>query len=181
MKFFILSDIHGSVPAFEKAMRAFEAEKADWLILCGDYLNHGPRNPIPEGYDPPKLAPMINAFRMKIMAVRGNCDSEVDQMLLTFPCTGDYLMFFTGARRCFVTHGHLFNKDSLPPLQKGDIFISGHTHVPVLEEQNGIVFLNPGSPSIPKEGSAPGYAVMDENGISLKKIDGTEITAYNLR
>jgi len=180
MKFFILSDIHGSVPAFEKAIKAFDAEKADFLVICGDYLNHGPRNPIPEGYDPQRLATMINAYKMRILAVRGNCDSEVDQMLLEFPCAGDYLMFFTGTRRCFVTHGHLFTGDKHPPLLAGDIFISGHTHVPVLEEKDGLFFLNPGSPSIPKEGSAPCYGIVDATSICLKTLDGAELKRIRL-
>jgi uncharacterized protein len=172
MRFFILSDIHGSVPAFESAMKAFEAEKSDFIILCGDYLNHGPRNAIPEGYDPARLAPMINARKAIIMGVRGNCDSEVDQMLLEFPCLGDYLTFFADRRRCFITHGHLFNAEKMPPLQKGDVFISGHTHIPVLEEREGLIFLNPGSPSIPKGGSVGGYATIDESGIALKTLEG---------
>jgi len=175
MKFFILSDIHGSVPAFKKAMAAFTAEKADYLVLCGDYLNHGPRNPIPEGYDPQRLAPMINDYKMRILAVRGNCDSEVDQMLLEFPCSSDYILFFTGKRRCFVTHGHLYQKDNHPPLLPGDVFISGHTHVSLLEKHEGLIFLNPGSPSIPKDGSVPGYAIIDTDSISLKSLDGVEL------
>lgn len=180
MKFFILSDIHGSATAFERAMSAFEREKADYLVICGDYLNHGPRNTIPEGYDPQRTAQMINAYKIRILAVRGNCDSEVDQMLLEFPCAGDYLMFFTGRRRCFVTHGHLWNEQHLPPLLAGDIFISGHTHIPVLEERNGFILLNPGSPSIPKGGSEPGYAIIEETSVVLKNLDGDEIKRVKL-
>ncbi len=172
MKFFVLSDIHGSVPAFERAMEAFAREGADWLVIAGDYLNHGPRNPIPEGYDPQALAPLINAHKFRIMGVRGNCDSEVDQALLEFPCTGDYLVFFTGKRRCFATHGHLFDAGNHPPLAEGDIFISGHTHVPLLERRDGLIFLNPGSPSLPKEGSEPGYALISSDGIWTKTLDG---------
>ncbi len=175
MTFFILSDIHGSVPAFEKALAEFRRTDADWLVLCGDYLNHGPRNDLPEGYNPKALAPLINGMKERILAVRGNCDSEVDQMLLEFPCLGDYLVFFAGGRRFFVTHGHLYNDKNLPPLSKGDVFVSGHTHVPVLEQRDGITFVNPGSPAIPKNGSEPGYALVDETGIRLSTLAGKEL------
>ena len=161
-------------------MAAFERENADYLVICGDYLNHGPRNPIPEGYDPQQLARLLNTRKTKILAVRGNCDSEVDQMLLEFPCMGDSLIFFTGTRRCFVTHGHIFSEDKLPPLSAGDIFISGHTHIQVLKEEKGLVFLNPGSPSIPKGNSFAGYAIIENDRVCLKRIDGTEISGLNL-
>ena len=180
MRFFVLSDIHGSATAFSKAMDAFAAERAESLVLCGDYLNHGPRNSIPEGYDPQKLAPMINAMKAKIIGVRGNCDSEVDQMLLEFPCLGDYCVFFNAQRRFFVTHGHLYGDKNFPPLQAGDVYITGHTHISALEERDGIIFLNPGSPSIPKGGSVPGYAVIDDSSIQLKRIDGTVIRQFDL-
>jgi uncharacterized protein len=178
MKFLILSDLHGSATAFAKCLEAFAEERADWLVLCGDYLNHGPRNAIPEGYDPPRLASMLNAHKARIIAVRGNCDSEVDGMLLEFPYTADYTSIFSMSRRCFVTHGHLWSPDELPTLAQGDVFVSGHTHVPVLAERNGIVILNPGSPSIPKGGSAGGYATLDENGIELKTLSGSIIATH---
>lgn len=179
MKFFILSDIHGSVSAFTEAAKAFENEKADILVLCGDYLNHGPRNPLPAGYDPKSLAPLLNAMAGNILGVRGNCDSEVDQMILDFPCLGDYAVFFSAGRRFFVTHGHLPAEKQASLLRAGDVFVSGHTHVPVLEKRDGIVFLNPGSPSIPKEGSAPGYAIVDDSGIYLKTLKGVTLTSLN--
>lgn len=179
MKFFILSDIHGSVPAFEQSTKAFEREQADMLVLCGDYLNHGPRNPLPAGYDPKSLAPFLNAYAGKIIGVRGNCDSEVDQMLLEFPCLGDYAVFFSSGRRFFVTHGHLPAEKQRSLLRAGDVFVSGHTHVPVLEERDGIIFLNPGSPSLPKEGSAPGYAIVDESGLYLKTLEDVTIKSLN--
>jgi putative phosphoesterase len=113
---------------------------------------------------------------MKILGVRGNCDSEVDQMLLEFPCTSDYLIFFSEKRRCFVTHGHLYTDGNHPPLAEGDVFIYGHTHVPVLEKKEGLIFLNPGSISLPKDGSEAGYAILDASGIYLKTLDGTELS-----
>lgn len=177
MKFFILSDIHGSVSAFMEATKAFEREGADLLVLCGDYLNHGPRNPLPAGYDPKALAPLINELAGNIIGVRGNCDSEVDQMLLDFPCLGDYAVFFSAGRRFFVTHGHLPAEKQTAPLRPGDVFVSGHTHVPALEERGGIVFLNPGSPSLPKGESEPGYAIADDSGLYLKTLAGATVAS----
>jgi putative phosphoesterase len=174
MKLFILSDIHGSVPAFVSAMAAFEREAADWLVLCGDYLNHGPRNPLPAGYDPKALAPLLNAHADRIVAARGNCDSEVDQMLLAFPCLADYALVLANGRRVIITHGHL-PESRLPPLRSGDILVSGHTHVPVLEVRDGVIYLNPGSPALPKDGSEGGYAIVDSDSIALKTLDGAEI------
>ena len=172
MKFFIISDIHGSVSAFKQCEEALKREKANFLVIAGDYLNHGPRNPIPEGYNPEQLAKNINAWKNIIMGVRGNCDSEVDQMLLEFPCTSDYLVFFSGTRRCFVTHGHLYENGKHPPLQNGNIFISGHTHVPSLQIKEGLIYLNPGSPSLPKENNPPSYALIDPEGIYIKELNG---------
>lgn len=175
MKFFVISDLHGSAPVFSRAADAFEREKADYLVLCGDYLNHGPRNPVPDGYDPQALTEQINRYADRILGVRGNCDSEIDQMLLSFPCLGDYLVFFTAGRRCLVTHGHLYTETDHPPLAAGDVFISGHTHVPVLKKNNGIFVVNPGSLSLPKSELGGGYALITDDGIAVKSIDGTDI------
>lgn len=175
MKFFVISDLHGSAPVFAQAAEAFEREKADYLVLCGDYLNHGPRNPVPDGYDPQLLAEQINRHAHHILGVRGNCDSEIDQMLLSFPCLGDYLLFFTAGRRCMVTHGHLYTETNHPPLSAGDVFISGHTHVPVLKKDNGIFVVNPGSLSLPKSELGGGYALITDDGIAVKSITGENI------
>lgn len=175
MKFFVISDLHGSAPVFAQAAEAFEREKADYLVLCGDYLNHGPRNPVPNGYDPQLLAEHINRHAHHILGVRGNCDSEIDQMLLSFPCLGDYLLFFTAGRRCMVTHGHLYTETNHPPLSAGDVFISGHTHVPVLKRDNGIFVVNPGSLSLPKSELGGGYALITDDGIAVKSITGENI------
>jgi phosphoesterase, MJ0936 family len=174
MKFLIVSDLHGSVPCFERALGAFEREKAGFLVICGDYLNHGPRNPLPEGYDPAALAARLNGMKERILGVRGNCDSEVDQMLLEFPCLGDYLVLFAGERRCIVTHGHLEGDRKLP-LCRGDILVSGHTHIPVLEEREGIIRVNPGSVSLPKGGSEACCAVLDDDGIRVETLDGRPV------
>ena len=177
MKFFILSDIHGSVPAFEKAMKAFDAEKADFLVICGDYLNHGPRNPIPEGYDPQRLATMINAYKMRILAVRGNCDSEVDQMLLHFPITAPWQQVLLEKQRLFLTHGHLFGPENLPALNQNDVLVYGHTHLPVAEQRGEIFHFNPGSVSIPKGGNPASYGMLDNDVLSVIALNDQSIIA----
>ena len=177
MRFLIISDIHGATDAFQLAIDAFQREHADYFILCGDYLYHGPRNMLPIGYEPANLAPLMNTMKEKMIAIRGNCDAEVDQMLLDFPIMSDYSTVFHANRRCLVTHGHL----PLPPLSSGDIVISGHTHVPRLEEDNGILYVNPGSTTIPKSLSKPGYAVMDDTSVTLKTLrDGDIVKSRKL-
>lgn len=172
MRFLVLSDLHGSAPAFKDAIQAFNHEQADSFIICGDFLYHGPRNNLPIGYDPKDLVPLLNDYKDKIIAVRGNCDAEVDQMLLQFPLMNDYTMLYNAGRRFFVTHGHLYDEQNLPPLSPGDVFISGHTHVPVLKKNDdGIIFLNPGSTTIPKSLSKPGYALIDDSHIELKTLE----------
>jgi putative phosphoesterase len=182
MKFFIASDLHGAAARTEKILSAFEAEKADILLLCGDYLNHGPRNGLPEDYAPQEAALLLNRCALKIIGVRGNCDSEVDQMLLDFPMMADYAVVFAGGRRCFLTHGHAFSPEApAVRLPGGSLFISGHTHVSVLEYREEILFLNPGSPVFPKAESKAGYAVLTENSAALKTMDGETIKEIELR
>lgn len=163
MKLFIASDIHGSAYWCEKMLAAFENSGADKLLLLGDILYHGPRNDLPEGYDPKKVIAMLNASNEKILCVRGNCDTEVDQMVLEFPIMAEYAMIFTDNTTIFATHGHKFNCDNLPPLGRGDILLHGHTHVPVIKDYGNFTYVNPGSVSIPKEGSAHSYLIF-ENG-----------------
>jgi putative phosphoesterase len=187
MKFFIASDLHGAAARTEKTLAAFEAEKADILLLCGDYLNHGPRNGLPEDYAPQKAVPLLNRYAEKIIGVRGNCDSEVDQMLLEFPMMADYAIVFAGGRRCFLTHGHIYSPEALtrregasPRLPEGSIFISGHTHVSVLEYWEDILFLNPGSPVMPKGGTKAGYALLGEKYAALKTLEGETVKELGL-
>lgn len=154
MKLFICSDIHGSAFWCKKAVDGFLREGADKLIILGDVLYHGPRNPLPDGYDPQKVIAMLNPLADKIIAVRGNCDAEVDQMVLAFNVSGDYATVFDGETKITLSHGHR----AVPPLKEGDIYITGHTHVPLnTVEKEGYWHLNPGSVSLPKEGSAHGY------------------------
>ena len=180
MKLFILSDLHGSVSAFRAAEEAFRREKADTLVLLGDYLNHGPRNALPAGYAPNELAPLLNAHKERILAVRGNCDSEVDQMLFEFPMLGDYALLFFGGLRLLAVHGHLIGPDKPPAPGSVDLLLFGHTHVPLLEKRGGLLLLNPGSPSIPKGGSRAGYAVIDEYAAELKTLEGETVKSFSL-
>ncbi len=168
MKIMFLSDIHGSIKFLEKAMERFELEKAEKLVLLGDYMYHGPRNNLPDGYDTREVAELLNKYKEKIVAVRGNCDSEVDQMLLEFPIMSDYAEIVLADRKIFATHGHIFNKDRMPLLNKGDIFVHGHFHIPMAEIFNEVYYLNPGSISIPRGESTNGYAIF-ENGVYYAK------------
>lgn len=165
MKWMIASDIHGSAYYCKKMLEAYEKEQADRLLLLGDLLYHGPRNDLPKEYAPKDVIKMLNAYKNVILAVRGNCDAEVDQMTLEFPMMADYVLIDAGDHLIFATHGHLFHKENCPPLRPGDILLHGHTHVPTQEpfgEKN--LYVNPGSISLPKENSAHSYLIY-ENGI----------------
>ena len=153
MKLLIASDIHGSAYWCSKLCALVEAEQPDKLILLGDLLYHGPRNDLPRDYAPKQVIPMLSRYAEKIIAVRGNCEAEVDQMVLPFPCMADFSQLVVDGCTLYLTHGHHHNPDALPPLADGSIFLSGHTHVKADECRNGIRCLNPGSVSIPKDGS----------------------------
>ena len=168
MKWFIASDIHGSAYCCKMMLERYEEEKADRLLLLGDILYHGPRNDLPLCYAPKEVIAMLSEKGSETLSVRGNCDCEVDQMVLPFPVLADYTVLDTGSRLIFATHGHLFSPSRPLPMKKGDILLSGHTHVPRCEETDGLVFLNPGSVSIPKEGSVRSYMTL-ENGVFLWK------------
>ena len=153
MKLIIASDIHGSAYWCGKLCELIEAENPDKIVLLGDLLYHGPRNDLPRDYAPKAVIPMLSALKDKILAVRGNCEAEVDQMVLPFSCMADCALLDCGGVTMYLTHGHHANPDNLPPLAAGSIFLSGHTHVKIDEVRNGIRCLNPGSVSIPKDGS----------------------------
>ena len=163
MRLFIASDIHGSEYYCRKMIDAFLTEKADKMLLLGDVLYHGPRNELPKDYNPKSVIAMLNNIKDKILCVRGNCDSEVDQMVLEFPVMSDYIMLVHGDITLFATHGHIYNKDNLPPFSKGMIVLNGHTHIPELTVNEDYILINPGSVSIPKENSVNGYIMFDEN------------------
>ena len=164
MKYLLVSDIHGSLPALERVLQIFEYEHCDLLCLLGDILNYGPRNGLPEGLDPQGIVQRLKSYADRIVAVRGNCDSEVDQMVLAFPVLADYCLLEVNGRTLFATHGHLYNEDHLPPLAEGDVLLNGHTHVPHLTPHERYTFVNPGSVSIPKEDSAHSCVLFGEDG-----------------
>lgn len=153
MKLVIASDIHGSAYWCGRLCELIEAEKPDRIILLGDLLYHGPRNDLPRDYAPKQVVPMLSRYADRILAVRGNCEAEVDQMVLPFPCMADYALLECGGTAMYLTHGHQWGPDNLPPLTRGSVFLSGHTHVKLDEVVDGIRCLNPGSVSIPKDGS----------------------------
>ena len=174
MKWMIASDIHGSALYCGQMLRCFEEEKADRLILLGDLLYHGPRNDLPEEYQPKKVIEMLNGIKDRVLCVRGNCDTEVDQMVLQFPILADYAVLDAGKRLIYATHGHVYNPEKLPPLKAGDILLFGHIHIPLHQEKDGILCLNPGSVSIPKNGSAHGYMTYEDGVFRWKTLDGKE-------
>ncbi|MDO5401641.1 MAG: phosphodiesterase [Eubacteriales bacterium] len=153
MKLIIASDIHGSAYWCRRLCDLVAAEQPDRLVLLGDLLYHGPRNDLPRDYAPKKVIPMLNGLREIILAVRGNCEAEVDQMVLTFPCMADCAQLLVDGQSLYLTHGHHGSPQALPPLPKGSVFLSGHTHVKLDKVVDGIRCLNPGSVSIPKDGS----------------------------
>ena len=153
MKFVIASDLHGSAFWCGKLMEVIEKEQPDQILLLGDLLYHGPRNDLPRDYAPKQVIPMLSQHKERILAVRGNCEAEVDQMVLPFSCMAEYAVVVADGVKFYLTHGHHANPDALPPLEAGSIFLCGHTHVKLDEVRNGIRCVNPGSVSIPKDGS----------------------------
>ena len=180
MKWMIASDIHGSAYYCEKLLEAYKRELADRLLLLGDILYHGPRNDLPRDYAPKKVIAMLNEMKQDILCVRGNCDTEVDQMVLQFPVLADYAVLTAGTRLIYVTHGHVYNNSNLPPIQPGDILLHGHTHIPACEELDTHTYLNPGSVSIPKENSPHSYMTFDGNEFVWKDLDGEAYRRYTL-
>ena len=181
MKYMIASDIHGSAYYCRKMLDSFAREDADRLILLGDILYHGPRNDLPRDYAPKVVIALLNEKKDMLLCVRGNCDTEVDQMVLEFPILADYAVLDLGKKMLFLTHGHHFGEKTPPPMREGDILMNGHTHVPKCVEYESYIYMNPGSVSIPKEGSAHGYMTL-ENGVFLwKDLDGSEISRYELK
>ncbi|MBQ7291233.1 MAG: phosphodiesterase [Clostridia bacterium] len=169
MKIIIASDIHGSAYWCAKLLEAYRAEGAKMLLLLGDVLYHGPRNNLPDEYDPKKVIAMLNEMKSEIICVRGNCDTEVDQMVLDFPILSQNAVVFADGVKIYATHGHKFNKDNLPPLSAGDVLAYGHTHVALDTLVGGVRCLNPGSVSIPKENTGHGYIIF-ENGEFTRKL-----------
>lgn len=180
MKWMIASDIHGSAFYCRQMLNAFEREKADRLILLGDLLYHGPRNDLPEEYAPKEVIGLLNAHKDEILCVRGNCEAEVDQMVLQFPVMADYAILEAGKRLIFITHGHIFNNDHLPPLRAGDILLHGHTHVPACQEFHTHIYLNPGSVAIPKNDTPHGYMTLEGGCFLWKTLEGDVYQTYRM-
>ena len=177
----IASDIHGSAFWCRALFEAFEREHAEKLLLLGDLLYHGPRNALPKEYDTKAVAAMLNARRDSLLCVRGNCDGEVDQMVLDFPILADYCVLYAAGRTIYATHGHIFNAQNPPPLRPGDLLLHGHTHVPAFEHfGDGNLCLNPGSVSIPKNGSVHGYMILDDSRFIWKDMSGTVTQSVSL-
>lgn len=180
MKYLIASDLHGSAYWTEKLLNAYKTEKADKLVLLGDILYHGPRNDFPENYNPKNVIEMLNAVKTEILCVRGNCDAEVDQMVLNFPIMADYAVIEYQKHSLFLTHGHVYNENALPPLKNGDVLIHGHTHVTALNIHSNYVYMNPGSVSLPKEGTKNGYLLFENGLFIFKTFDGYVINEYKI-
>lgn len=178
MKLFIASDIHGSAYYCEKMIAEFKRQNCQKILLLGDILYHGPRNDLPKEYNPKAVIEMLNALKSSILCVRGNCDTEVDQMVLNFPVLADYAVIYDGDTTIYATHGHNYNEGKLPPLSDGDILLHGHTHVPVCTEHENYVYINPGSVSIPKENSHHGYMIYENGVFTWYDLDGNTIKNY---
>ena len=172
MRLFIASDIHGSAYYCEQMINAYKREKADRMLLLGDILYHGPRNDLPKEYAPKKVIALLNNMKEEILCVRGNCDTEVDQMVLDFPVLQEFGFLYDAGRMFYITHGHKYNPDNLPMLKKGDILLTGHTHMPAFEEYDDYIYVNPGSVSIPKKESKHSYLIYEDGKFTFKDLDG---------
>ncbi len=170
MKLMFISDIHGSYTWAKRAIETYQEEKADKLIILGDILYHGPRNDLPDGYNCKQVIALLNPLKKDIIAVRGNCDSEVDQMVLDFPMRSDYALYDVDGHHFFLTHGHLYNEDQLPLLNDNDILVYGHFHKPIAKKKDNIYIINPSSISLPKEGTNS-YAIYENHRIVIKDFN----------
>ena len=180
MKLMIASDLHGSAYYAKKLMDAYAAEAPDKLLLLGDLLYHGPRNALPEGYDCMAVAGMLNSVKDRIVAVRGNCDCEIDQMVLEFPMMGDYALLCVNGLTLYATHGHLWDAVNPPPMAPGAVLLNGHFHVPTCEQHDGFLYVNPGSTSIPKDGSVGSYLVLEDQTFTWKDMDGHAYKSFTV-
>lgn len=180
MKYMFASDIHGSAYYCRKLTDAYRESGAERLILLGDLLYHGPRNDLPKDYAPKEVIAMLNELKQEIFTVRGNCEAEVDQMVLEFPVMADYAVLALNGLTFFATHGHVFNQDNMPPLKAGDILIHGHSHVLKAEKAGANWVLNPGSTSIPKGGNPPTYAVLEDTAFRILDFEGNIVKEAEL-
>lgn len=180
MKLLIASDIHGSAHYCRKLLEAYDKEGAQRMLLLGDILYHGPRNDLPAEYAPKEVIRMLNERKQEIYAVRGNCEAEVDQMVLEFPVLADYMILFAGERAIYATHGHVYNETNLPPMKEGDVLLHGHTHVLCARQSGSTLILNPGSVAIPKEGNPPTYATLEDGLFRIRTFEGETVKEVRL-
>ncbi len=181
MKLMFASDIHGSAYYCDAVKNIWEKEAPQKLILLGDLLYHGPRNDLPKDYAPKKCIEILNGMKNEILAVRGNCEAEVDQMVLEFPCLADYMILYLEDKMVFVTHGHTHNNSNPPMLKKGDILLHGHTHIPAMEQVGNYFYINPGSVSIPKNGSTHNYMIYEDGVFTIKDIEGNVVMSHSIK
>ena len=172
MKWMIASDIHGSALYCEKMLQAFVREGAQRLLLLGDRLYHGPRNDLPQGYAPKDVIAQLSGVKEKVFCVRGNCEAEVDQMVLSFPVLADYCLLEQKGHGIFATHGHHYKLDTPPLLQPGDVLLHGYTHVPAKDSRLGFGFLHPGSGPVPKEKRPPSQMLMGDGVLARQEWEG---------
>lgn len=171
MEYIVISDLHGSLEAANIVIEAIKHHNINRVLCLGDILYHGPRNTLPIDYNPKEVINILNSVSNKITAIKGNCDSEVDQMVLQFPILADYNQFYIGNKKLFMTHGHIYSTENTSHLDKGDIFLFGHVHLPIAEIQNDIYILNPGSSSLPKQNHPKTYAILNDNGFIIYTFD----------
>ena len=182
MKLLFASDLHGSAYYAEKLEELIRNEAPDKTVLLGDLLYHGPRNDLPREYDPKKVTAILNGLKTQVLAVRGNCDAEVDQMVLEFPIMADYMALFLEGRMVFVTHGHLFNEENLPNFNPGDVLHSTAIPTCVLRRTGALdFFLNPGSMALPKGDGVHSYMVYEDGVFTTKDMDGAVLETLDIR
>lgn len=180
MKLLIASDVHGDFESAEIVVNKLKKEGCDRILFLGDILYHGPRNDLPRDYAPKEVIAMLNERKSDILCVRGNCDTEVDQMVLEFPILADYAILPIGKNMIFATHGHNHNCEKIPPLNEGDILLHGHTHVPKCEKFSDFIYMNPGSVSIPKEDSPNSYMILENSLFEWKDLDQNVYKTYTI-
>jgi len=180
MKLMFASDIHGSIYYCRRMIEIYKEENAQKLILLGDILYHGPRNDLPEQYNPKAVISELNSIKKELLCVRGNCDAEVDQMVLEFPILADYMIMYIDNKMLFITHGHIHNNNNPPMLKDGDILINGHTHIQAIEHIKNYIYINPGSVSIPKQGNKNSYMIYQDNKFIIKDLYGNTIKQISI-
>lgn len=180
MKILFASDIHGSMHYAKILEDIIKREEPDYIALLGDLLYHGARNPLTEDYSPKGVTEILNRYKDKIVAVRGNCDSEVDKMVLDFDIMADYTIVLAGRRKLFLTHGHIYNVENPPTLMERDVLIFGHTHIPLAEKSSDYYVFNPGSITLPKENNPNSYGVYEDEVIYVRELDGKEMLKLEL-